>query len=256
MSRNSLIRLGYALFSGLSACATLVGVKTPPAPLHLIDPARDGDLQRLRRLYDTLYPRLFPVAEDRESWDQWIDLLRAGPENNLFILAGGEEICGFVTGNYFPASGTGLVGYLGVHPDARRQGLARRMLDHLTAVMATRAQQDKLSLNGVFAEVYDPVRARMIDAGFSAEERLLIYRGWGAKRVPIDYREPCMADLSRKVDDMNLLSVPVAGALAAPDAVSGFIRDYYRSYGYDPATDPDYAATCVQLAHWGGYIDI
>lgn len=217
----------------------------------------------LKLIYNTTYPELFPYADDRESWEQWMHYLNTAADENFFILAGENMhqqdqavIHGFVIGSYFKQSQTGMISYIGVDKKHRSDGVATGLINALTTMMDDHAKTHGKKLNGLFAEANDPAQVEPSEDSLPPAVRLKIYHRWQALQVPVSYSYPVVRSPWKKDGCMLLLCLPVQGNYAAPQAVLGMIADYYRVAGINPLQDADFRRIRNEIAVWPGYISL
>jgi len=108
--------------------------------LEFHDLGEDFDAGLLEQAYRDVYLPAFPLRDEQEDPTIWTPRL-LNPEGNprlCFLVAGtrldtpgAHAVRGLLVAEYYAASQCVLISYVATHPDARGQGLARRLFDVL-----------------------------------------------------------------------------------------------------------------------------
>jgi GNAT superfamily N-acetyltransferase len=224
---------------------------------------RDEDL--LRAVHDGLYVTSFPLEEEREGLDYWLDALQgAGGDGGTRvhpIVAGlnlseptRRQIAGLVFVELYLESACGLLSYVAVDPDFRRAGLGRTLVS--CGVDALRQDSDTLRkpLRAVFAEVHDPEAANDFSHGdvMDASERMSFFAKLGARRVPIPYVQPALGPGRERARALQLIALGTGSE--EPTLPSAVVRDflselYELSEGNSLPDDPEFRAMTEALAN-------
>jgi ribosomal-protein-alanine N-acetyltransferase len=131
----------------------------------VIRPAERADLLAVFRLEKACFPQPWPFS----AFEGFL-----GEPGFLVALDGGGRIVGYVVGDTTPNYGRdiGHVKDLAVHPDARRAGLGRRLLDRAIAALADAgATVVKLEVRAG----NEAARSLYREAGFDALRRIQRY---------------------------------------------------------------------------------
>jgi ribosomal-protein-alanine N-acetyltransferase len=103
----------------------------PPADQAIIQPASWRDFRKVLELERACF--------GSDAWP-WIDILAALTFPDTVPLKAVEDgrLVGFVIGDRKRREGLGWIASIGVHPDSRREGVARRLLHACEASLGTR----------------------------------------------------------------------------------------------------------------------
>lgn len=241
-------------------------VTSPPRPVpgdapQILDLGAERDDELLRAFYEELYLPAFPAPEHRESIDVWVRELWDAPETSAsrryLLIVGNDlkdparrQLSGGHMFEYYPASRCGLLSYLVVAPDRRKQGLGHILTARGLSMLSGAARADGSPLRGVFAETVDPVKAAPDHAG-EAWERLEILGRLGVRILDVPYTAPPLGPGQARARDLLLLFVPLAsdtGGSLQRAVVIDFLEELYRALGVDdPKSDRDFQATVRAL---------
>lgn len=228
--------------------------------LEFRDLGEHFDAGLLERAYRDVYLPAFPLPDEQEDPGIWEPRLR-NPDGNprlCFLVAGTRldepaqrAVQGLLVAEYYAASQCVLISYVAAHPDARGQGLARRLFDAL----GERIDAGRLSrgqpVQAVFAEVHDPAQNGPDDDVLDPNLRLRIMAKLGGQRVPVDYLQPPLGPDRQAADGLWLLAFPGMARGAPPltaERIRRFLVEFYRELGSDaPEADPLYAATFASV---------
>jgi len=99
-------------------------------------PAVDIQSASWRDLGDVL--ALEKVCFEKDPWP-WLDVLAAltFPETVRLKAVAGDRVVGFVVGDRRRHEGVGWIATIGVHPEYRRRGIGRRLLEACEQALAT-----------------------------------------------------------------------------------------------------------------------
>lgn len=216
--------------------------------------SRDHDL--LEQVYRDLYLKNFTDPDEQEDLEQYQVRLFGPPlpmpQPVTHFLVAGENLVdpanrvinGFLIFELYRESSCGLLTYLAVAPDARRQGLGRLLISR--AIEILERDMDG-GLVAVFGETHDP---RKIDASQDAmvpHDRIGVMSKLGARRVPIRYVQPALRPGDGRSDKLLLISFPIASSPApwlSGVAVLTFLDEFYRALGVsNPSMDADLQAS-------------
>jgi len=170
-------------------------VSPPPRPApdaapQILDLGAEPDEELLRAFYDELYLPAFPTPEHQEEIDVWIrelwDAPTASPSRRFLLVAGTDlkdptrrRLAGGHMFEYYPKSRCGLLSYIVVDRNSRRQGLGGRLTAKGLSMLSGAARTAGTTLQVVFAECEDPVKVGQ-DHASKAWERLEILSHLGA----------------------------------------------------------------------------
>lgn len=160
--------------------------------------------QLLRLVHQELYCKFFPLENEQESVDCWLDLLRSGPVKgqHVYMVFGrnlnssAPEIMAFIAAGITGSSSCGLIEYI------IREKKYSSCLNGLTIchLMINRLQElnfliNRRPLKAILWEVNNPEKIRYdeqnpdfsIDCMSPRKRCLLLENKYGAKRIGIDY---------------------------------------------------------------------
>jgi len=230
--------------------------------IHVVDMKDPRSVALLKEAYRDVYEPAFPIAEERESIDAWINNLMGKSKNsNIVVVIVGTDfdaknpnIKGISVGYYYYKVDAGLLAYNAIAPAARNEGLGRVMVEARKQALLHLAEQHGQKLKGVFLECNDPAKVKPEEDSIDPATRMKIFEKWGAKVIPIDYVQPALEKGAAKCDKFKLMAYPhpKTGHYPTPDAVRAFVTGIYQACtdycgGPKPADDPDYVRTVRQL---------
>lgn len=233
-----------------------------PVP-DVVDLRDTQDERLLEALYRELYLPNFPIAEQQEDPSIWTPLLWGPlpppPKPILHILVAGErlretarrEIHGFIVLEFFRLSGCGLLTYMAVHRQARREGVGRLLLARAIRTLETDAAAHGVPLRAVFGEVNDPTRVQEGADSMNGDERLEALERMGARRVPIHYVQPQLRPGQGRSGSLFFVAFPVDSRplrVLPADLLRAFLGEFYRALGVaSPEGDPDFRASIESI---------
>ena len=211
---------------------------------ELIDLRTDVSLSAKRQelceaFYKDVYLKAFSKPGQSESPGTWLPLMNSDlppPSPILHLIVArrksgqdADQVIGGIVIEYFRGSRTALVTYLVVAPEARRRGLARRLLD--AAVQKVTADNgDKRPL--ILGEVERPEAQASGADRAQAVARLGIIGSLGGLLVVIDYVQPSLGEGKPPLDDLSLVTFPARGAATKSlraTQLKTFIAEFYES---------------------------
>lgn len=208
--------------------------------IELVDLRGLSDAAERRALchafYEDVYRAAFPKPDQSESPEIWLPLMEAAPtppEPLLRVIAARRPdggVAGGVVVEYFRASRAALITYIVTAADARRQGLARRLLD---AAIAHASADNGGGAPYVFGEVERPQAQRTQEERRAAESRLAAISGLGGHRLEFDYIQPILGPGKKPATDLMLVAFALPdGRLDLPAAdLRAFIDEFFASLG-------------------------
>jgi len=219
-----------------------------------------------RAFFDEVYGPSFPDPAIREEVDTWLELLAAEPvppRPRLHVIVAAERgkdadergrriIAGFVC-EYYARSDAALGTYMVVARDARRRGLAGRLLAHGQRVLAADAGRPGGAGPVLFAETEAPARSKH-EPAVDVAARLAALARLGFLRCELPYVQPPLGPGKPPVDWLLLLvhapslaAGPGGGGTLAARTVEGFLRDFYESLG---VSAPDEHGAFRAMQRW------
>ena len=227
--------------------------------LITIDPSKPGHAALLKEAYDDVYVPAFPIDDERQPMQAWVDKSHPGNPNSnkyIVIVAGSNlndpetrRIEGISVGIYYSEAQVGLMAYNAIRPTCQGGGLGHAMVDARIEAFQNLADQRGEDLRGIFLEVNDPAQVKAEDDSFDPAKRLAIFKKWGAQEVAINYIQPALDEDKAKFDKLMLLSYPTReGVRPDADAVHDFLYALYKGCGYKhPEKDADFIHMKAEL---------
>ncbi len=228
----------------------------------------------LRKAYADVYAPIFPIKEGGEPLERWLDFLKVhDPSNDYRIIITGQHLTssndnasqapvikGITVSNYYPQTDTGLLGYVAVNPEFRKEGLGMKLVDLQADFLRAAANTQGHDLKGWFLGCFDPARTDHSYGGYSGQKLVDKYLAHGLERVPIDYALPATIYNGGKLTDEKVKHYmliagphPVTGEFPDHDTVMNFVASIYQELGaQDPAADPDFQEMARQLKRANG----
>ena len=199
-----------------------------------------GDKDLLGSVYEGLYSRAFPRADERELLENiwhYLELKASGwygPNNYHFIvlLDGGVPVAASIS-DYLAEPNGGVIEFLVVEESRRREGLGRRMLRATEAALdADALRRGGPPLDWVAGEMDDPFRSPPEASGvMDPFERPLVWSSWGYRRLRFPYVQPALAAHLDPVEELLLMARVVHARWTSgvpSDRVASLLREYMR----------------------------
>ncbi|MCE9508358.1 MAG: hypothetical protein K8R48_08640 [Alphaproteobacteria bacterium] len=232
-------------------------------PVHIVDATNPRSIKLLAEAYKDVYEPAFPLPEERETLENWVNKITKGKQENSTIVlalvveninAENPTVKGISVGYYYNKVAVGLMAYVAIAPEYRNEGLGRVMVEARKHAFLDLAKSKGSQLKGVFLECNDPEKVKPEDDSFDPATRIKIFQKWGAKVMPIDYVQPPLEIGADKCTKFKLLAYPhpETGQYPAPDDIKAYIEGIYTScakyYGCAPEQNPDYIKIMQQIA--------
>ena len=212
----------------------------------------------LLEAFIALYQQTFVDPTEREDPEPWREQLwgdeRPSPQPRFHLLAavdpGSGELLGGIVFEHYRASRCGLLTYLVIRPEHRRQGHSRRLARRALEILRAEADAVGEPLHAVFAEAENPKIVEEHDGGVAAK-RLDAFSRLGARWIDIPYVQPQLQGGSARSRHLLLLAMNTADEGA--DHLDGrvvrdFLHEFYRALGVEkPDADADFAAMATAL---------
>jgi GNAT superfamily N-acetyltransferase len=232
--------------------------------MEFVDLRDRRDESLLRAVHDGLYVGSFPIEEEREDLEYWRSSLWGDGEDgrgpSVHALVAGTKldqpqerrIAGLAFVELYLASGVGLLSYLAVDADFRRAGLGRQLVSRGLEALRQDAVRRGSALNAVFAEVHDPDAAeeRLPAEVMDPTERVSFFAKLGARRIPIPYVQPALAEGRDRARSLQLVALPGEGRdrTLPSSLVRDFLAELYElSEGNRAPADGEFRAMTEAL---------
>lgn len=221
----------------------------PPA-IRLIDLRKDFQPAVLEQ-FIALYEHTFTDPSEKEDPTKWAAALQdpepksPQPVRQLQVVVKNgptAEVLGGAVFEYYQESRCGLLSYLAVDASARRQGVARTLMNSVIAKLEEEAKSRGETLRAVVAETANPGEVPAGHDSMDAEERLRAMAALGAMKVEIPYVQPELEPGQGRAYHLILISFGQPGrSFIESQVVTDFLNEYYRSLGtVEPSWDLDY----------------
>jgi GNAT superfamily N-acetyltransferase len=218
--------------------------------------ASPDDLRALRSFYDGLYTDEFPDPDERESYENMVEYLRAvgTSENGYHIVFAIEAdvIVGATITDYFFASNSGVIEFIVVAPDRRCAGRGSALLRDAEERLAADAARRGRALAFVAAEINDPFRPSKTVDNIDPFDRARWWGGRGYVKSDFPYVQPPLSGGQHAVRNLLIAVKPFALAQQqrlSAQTIESFVRDYlvYAMRIPDPAVCPEFAEMSAWL---------
>lgn len=201
---------------------------------RITDPA-DPAIPAFGRIQERVYadpdllipPQYFPVLLSRQSEER---------RNLMLVAEAGGVVVGGVLFHYFARVNTGFSSFLAVSPEARGQGVARRLHEARFAALDAVADS-QAPVHGLFIDVVAPERLSPEEmeqeraVGSDPAARRRIFHRLGFRKVDVAYSQPAEGSGGQEVTSMDLLYCPRAEAdWVATDLVVGTMLAYWTPW--------------------------
>ncbi len=221
----------------------------------------------MRRAYTDIYVPAFPMPEERESLEKIEEKLSVPTHGvgRVILLAGKHleepdpakaQIYGISIAYYYGTQQAGLLAYNAIDPAYQQMGLGRLMVKGRIEGLVELAKAEGQQLACALIEVNDPAKVKPEDDSMDPAKRAAIFEKWGARRIPVTYVQPSLAEGEDKGCNSMLMAYPIDGKYPTPEAVAGFITGIWQANNYgkvDYTKDPDYIRTMAELKAWPGF---
>ena len=163
-----------------------------------------------------------------------------------------DPIAGSVS-DYLAEPNAGVIEFLVVHPESRRDGLGARVREETERTLADDACRNGQSIAWVTAEMDDPFRTARSPTDFDPFVRALIWHRWGYRMLDFPYVQPALSQERSPVHTLLLMTKTYAPAFSqsirAHD-VRTLLREYFRwcMRVPDPDSNSAYCAMSDYLA--------
>ena len=224
----------------------------------------------MRRAYHEIYEPAFPIEEERDSLDKIESRLR-NPVNGVkrvILLAGKHfdkpdpekaDLYAIGIAYYYSSDGAGLLAYNAVGSDYQGAGFGKAMVEGRIKGLKALAEESGQTLKSVIIEVNDPAKVKPEEDSMDPAKRVALFERWGARRVPVDYVQPPLAQGLDKGRTSLLMVYPLDGKYPGPEEVGAFVTGIWKANNngtVDYTEDPDYQATMRDLKKWGGFKEL
>lgn len=222
---------------------------------------RENPSQELLAGFIDVYNRTFTDPSERENPEEWPGRMwqtpvEPQPPTHLLLalseLESGTRVVGGLVFEHYTKSHCGLLTYLVVEPDWRKQGIAKKMVDRAIRTLIRQEEESGGELRAVFCETADPRLVSDAHTAMPACERMHAILGLGARVLNVDYVQPPLTAGANSCDHLLLLAFdprhyprkkterPITPNLTK-QILLDFLREFYCGLGIDnPDTDPHF----------------
>ena len=229
--------------------------------IHTVTANSQKSLDLLKKAYKEVYEVAFPIKEERESLDVWLNNLKGkNSAVDIVIVIAGDQLDtqnpvlkAISVAYYYNQQDAGLLAYNAVAPQFQGQGLGRTMVDARKMALLELAKSKGKTLGGVFIECNDPAKITPEEDVMDPAVRIKMFEKWGAKMLPIDYVQPPLETGGEKCDALKLLAYPhpETGAYPTKGEIKAYLTGIYTELakyaGCPPEENPDYIKTVKQI---------
>lgn len=230
--------------------------------IHIVENTK-ASLALLEKAYNGVYLDAFPLEEERDSLEQWHNLLRGkSPHTELIIVILGNGLDGpqptikaLSVAEYYPAKDVGLMRYNAVAPEYRNESLGRIMVDIRKEELVRAAYRRGRPLGGIFVQCNDPAKIKPEDDSMDPALRIRIFEKYGARVEPFDCLLPPLLPGYPPCDFLKLLSYPhpVTGKYPSMDAIKDYMHAIFvnLSPAHDPQDSLNYHRNLARISMLG-----
>ena len=229
--------------------------------VHTIEADNPRSIALLEKAYKEVYESAFPINEERESLETWLNNLKGkNPAANIVIVVAGDDLDtqdptlkAISVAYYYNEHDAGLLAYNAVSPKFQGHGLGRTMVDARKEALLDFAKTKGKALGGVFIECNDPAKVSAEEDVMDPTVRINIFEKWGAVVLPIDYVQPPLETGGERCSTLKLLAYPhpQTGHYPTKDEIKAYLTGIYTELakysGHPPEKDPDYNKSVQQL---------
>jgi GNAT superfamily N-acetyltransferase len=194
------------------------------------------DLALLAQIHNTFYIKEFPLADERESLENMENCLTLKSEgwycsNNYHILVVSRDSrpVGVSISDYLAEPDAGVIEFLVVEKQERRNGIGRQLLDWTEDVLKGDAARRRRSLEWIIAEIDDPYKSLGLHESLDPFSRCEIWGRWGYHKVRFPYVQPAL-DTDKKVVENLLLATKSLSSVCSDSIRGGWIDLAVREY--------------------------
>ncbi len=205
-----------------------------------------NDPKEVEKIYP-LYQMLFPVEDERETVDnlkKYLTNINSSVEHFSYFIIYAEENnypIGILIGDYFKDSHTRIIEYVGVAPEWRKKGIAKKLIDKFFSLCP---EDEKGKINGTFIEVEDP-----LDERNKKESSTPFWDLLGYEVVQLRYICPPLSEGKKPATNLILMYKSELGETLEPLALMSFLESYFKySMPYEnPRSRPEFELIEKQL---------
>ena len=198
--------------------------------------------------FASLYNESFPDPNERENIEAIFNRIKGlkdqrDPNTVLLLyplennLAAGQVI------DWYKESQCIHLTYLVVAPNYRKKGIAKEILSSGLNIIIKEIQ-DRYSIQIRAAFFESNIPSKTVKDSFDPLLRLNIFSKLGAKWIDIPYTQPALDSEKEKVDNLLLLTFPIANSKTdgiEADVVIGFLANLYKCLSIeDPYDNSDF----------------
>lgn len=208
-----------------------------------IDFETSRDLGLLGRFYCELYIKEFPDENERESLDNIIAQAQrirrdSGCTYHCIIATLKDKIIGGIIGDYFVGSNSGVIEFIVVSSECRKQRVGANLISSLVDFFHADALQynKKSSIDYCFFEVENYTKLQQENTKENCISRLNFWKKMSARIMEMDYIQPPLEKGKKAVDYLFLAVCVVNHQLShteiGRDILLRFISEYFK-YAFD-----------------------
>ena len=192
--------------------------------------------------FKVLYDNGFPDDDEREDFEEILTRLCNESEipRSVILLchdSDTDKVLGGFVADWYRSIGTLHSTYVIVDPQARRKGIAKKMIsDGIPKITHYLKEKENVNITSNFFESNNPYETTTDN--FDPKTRLEIFSTLGAKLIPIDYVQPSLGEGKGKVRNLLLLTFSQFNKdemdrtdtmkMAASDVI-GFLWEFYQT---------------------------
>lgn len=235
------------------------------AETKLVKAGDEHAIALMRRAYHDIYVPAFPIENERDSLEK-IESRLQNPVNGVkrvILLAGKNlddpqkaEVYGISIAYYYSTHQAGLLAYVAIAPEYQQMGLGRLMVQGRIKGLEALAADSGQTLKSVIIEVNDPAKVRPEDDSMDPAKRVALFEKWGARKIPVPYVQPALAEGQEKCHTVMLMAYPLGGQYPQAEGVKAFVEGIYAANNNGPVDypeDPDFRSTQAAIDSWGGF---
>jgi hypothetical protein len=235
------------------------------AETKVVKAGDEAAIALMRRAYHDIYVPAFPIEDERDSLEK-IESRLQNPVNGVkrvILLAGKHlddpakaQVYGISIAYYYSTHQAGLLAYNAIAPEYQQMGLGRLMVQGRIKGLEALAAESGQTLKSVIIEVNDPAKVKPEDDSMDPAKRVALFEKWGARKIPVPYAQPALAQGQEKCHTVMLMAYPLEGKYPQAEGVKAFVEGIYAANNNGPVdyrADPDFRATQAAIDAWGGF---
>lgn len=194
--------------------------------MEIIELSNDSEyLDKFYKLYQTIFSNS-DETDSKEAIRKHLFLKNTkfygSNSYHLFCEKEGENIIGFIIGDYYSEPNSGVIEYVAVKSEYRARGYGKELIKHFTNAITNDAGKD---IDGIYCEVdIKPLR----DSNNAGLTSLKFWDNCGYNVVEVNYVQPALDSSKKPVQYLVLMYKDQKGSGLLVNGLKTFIKSYMK----------------------------